>query len=99
MEENLGRAGKWLLWKVQQCHTRKVKAEEELAACGKDIEYLQQQWTLQVETQTQLLPSMLVTNLLQVQANHTQNNLRLRARLQSKKPNTYGYHRMQSVLI
>ena len=52
MEENLERAGKWLARKTEQCRSCSVGACEGLDHCHQELEFLQEQWQLQVEMQT-----------------------------------------------
>ena len=57
MDENLEHAGQWLFRKMQQCYQHSNKAGADLTACNIDIETLREQWHLQIEAQTQPLPS------------------------------------------
>ena len=57
MEENLERTAKWILRKTQQCHARSLDAQENLCSITQSVDFLQEQWCLQVQTQTQPLPS------------------------------------------
>lgn len=58
IKENLERAAKWLSRKSQQCHARSLDTKARLESTGKALDLLWEQWHLQVETQTQPLPSM-----------------------------------------
>ena len=57
IEENLERTAKWLLRKTRLCMEHKDKAITELEGCGEHKQTPQEQWKLQVDTQTQPLPS------------------------------------------
>lgn len=55
-ELSLRRLGEWLQRKYLQCQSRKAEAARKLEEGGQEVDFLKEQWKLQVAAQTKPSP-------------------------------------------